>query len=273
MEILTISNQKGGVGKTTITVNIAVGIQRQFPKAKVLVVDIDPQGNSTYHFLKKMDYDASIERLFRSEKYTGSDVIYRTRFENIDIIPADVRLSKIEFVASSLVKAHERLKDYLKGTGSAYDIALIDTPPSLGFLAVNALMATNHLLIPAVPEKLAISGLLDLYDTVRKVQGFREHDPINIMGVMPVMVDLRYRSHKKILKEMKEKMGDAYREDLMINTNAPLKDATAKGRTIYEYNYRANSFKQFLNVSRIVYREVLNLDQKERQQEEAKATG
>lgn len=270
METLVIANQKGGVGKTTISVNIAAGIHRQFPKAKILAVDIDPQGNLTYHFLRKQEYTDNIARLFETSFYTGNNIIYRTRFENLDVIPSDIQLASKEFIAGNLFQHHMRLKKYLDMIGSAYDIAIVDTPPSLGYFALNAFMAADWILVPAVPEKLAVSGIIDLFATLEATERANGIS-IKRLGVMPVMVDRRYKSHKNILKGMKKQLKHLYREDLMLNTNAPLKDATAKRKTIYEHDIKSNSYKQFLGISKIIYKEVLAYGEKEETEAKARA--
>lgn len=256
MQVLTIANQKGGVAKTTISANLAGGICRKYPKSKILLIDIDPQSNLTYHFLPRKNIEKNVSQLFKNEVYNQSDIIYRTRFENIDIIPSTIELSPTELIAGTIVDAHRRLDRYLQTIRNAYDLAIIDTPPSLGFFSMNAIMCANYLLIPSVPEKLSVSGIVDLLKTIKVVRDITGKN-VSVLGIMPVMVDRRYRSHNQILEEMAENFGDMYREDFMLNTNAPLKDSTARAKLIYEYDIRATSYKQFLKIAELVYKEVV----------------
>jgi len=253
---IVVTNQKGGVAKTTICTNLAVGIIRYKPDTKILMVDIDPQGSLTYHFVKQRDEPEIISKIFGVDDYTRSDIIYRTRYKNIDIIPSDIKLSGKEFIAGQIIDGHRRLSGYLEKVRGAYDLAIIDTPPSLGFFSVNALMAATHVVIPFVPEKLSIIGLNDMLATIKKMTE-RTKREIKVIGIMPVIVDFRYKSHKQIIKKLKSEFPDYYREDLMVNTNAPLKDASTRRKSIYEYDFRAKSYKQFSYVSKAVYDEVL----------------
>ncbi len=249
MKTVSIINQKGGVSKTTIAVNLAGGINKLYPKLRLLFIDTDPQGNSTDVLFGDMEEDLpTIERLFSTSFYKGIDIIHKTRFEKLDIIPSNIALSAKEFHASTILKGHERISIYLQLIRESYDLCIIDCPPSLGLFSLNALMASDYFLVPVVPEKFAIKGIKDLLQTCEVVREVNAN--LKPLGILPAIVDRRYSLHKDLMEELKEMFDSLALNDLSIKTNAPLKEAANLGKTIFEHDNKAATYKQFLTLSK-----------------------
>jgi chromosome partitioning protein len=259
MKTLSFINQKGGVSKTTSVVNVACAINKiakeKNREIKVLVVDIDPQGNcSNTLFHETIGSDGTISRLFEQDFYEEGSIVHDTRFENIRILPSNITLGEKEFVAANLLKAHERLSLYLKEIQGDYDICILDCPPSLGLFSLNALVASDYMLIPTTLEKYSIDGIKDLFKTVKTIK--KVNNKLKVLGILPVMVDNRYKIHKILKEEMKIRFEEYFLEDLSISTNAPLKNAVAQHKTIFEYDYNASTYKQYLKLANWLLKEV-----------------
>jgi len=259
MKTLSLINQKGGVAKTTSVVNIACAVNKiakeNVKEIRVLVVDLDPQGNcSNTLFKETIGSDGTIARLFERDFYEEGSIVHNTRFDNICIIPSNITLSEKEFVAANLIKAHERLSMYLSEIENDYDICILDCPPSLGLFSLNGLIASDYMLIPTTLEKYSIDGIKDLFKTVKTIR--KVNDKLQVLGILPVMVDNRYNIHKKLKAEMKIRFEEYYLDDLSISTNAPLKNAVAQHKTIFEYDYNASTYKQYLTLANWILKEV-----------------
>lgn len=257
MITIAIANHKGGVGKTTIAVNIAAGLSRFLPKKELLLVDLDPQANATAHFMNPQKLKKSIANLFDAEFYNQRDLIYPTRIPNLKIIPSNIKLGAKELIAASLLEPHRRIERYLKTMATDFSVIILDTPPSLGFFSMNALMATQYVLIPVNPEKLALDGLPDILKQITITQ--QVNPDLRVLAIIPTAVDRRYRVHKEILNDLRQHFIPLFREDWGINTNAPLKDASARRLTIYEYDSNCTAYRQFLSLSQNIVK-TLNLN-------------
>lgn len=253
MKTLAVAVQKGGTGKSTISAHLAAGLAAY--KIRVLSVDIDHQGDCTYLMLgDPQDFEPSMSVLFEDKQYKSGDLIHHTRFEGVDAIPANLSLSVKE--RRTITGSETRLRDYLRLVSPMYDIAIVDCPPSLTLFTVNALMAADHVLCPIVPEKFAVKGVRDFMQTLTDI---RESNPnLNFLGVIPSIVDMRYSVHKNILADLKESLGDFLLNQYMISSNAAIKKAANVRQTVYEYDKRARTYKQFLKLSKYVKRVVLD---------------
>jgi len=252
MIVLSMINQKGGVAKTTTAVNVSCAFNKLSNNngndLNVLTVDVDPQGNCSNTLFKSTSgSDGTIARLFERDFYDERSIIQKTRFNNINIIPSNITLGEKEFVAANLLKAHDRVNMYLDTIKNDYDICVIDCPPSLGLFSLNALVASDYILIPTHLEKYAIDGIKDLFKTVQTIK--KVNSKIKILGILPVMVDKRYKLHKQLKSEMKNRFGEYFLENVEISTNAPLKNASANHKSIFEYDYNATTYKQYLKLS------------------------
>lgn len=200
-KIISIVNQKGGVGKTTTAVNLtaAMGIAGK----KTLIVDVDPQGNSTsgYGINKKEVPASSYELLIGTAEV--EQTIIPTNYQNVDIIPANMDLAGAEIELISLERRESRLKTALAGVRDTYDYIFIDCPPSLGLITLNALNASDTLLVPIQCEYYAMEGLSQLMATVRQIK--RLYNPqIDIEGVLLTMYDGRLNLTQQVVTEVKK---------------------------------------------------------------------
>lgn len=200
-KIIAVTNQKGGVGKTTTAVNVAAGIGML--GKKVLLIDIDPQGNATSGVgidkrgIKNSSYSIMIENT------KAEDAIYHTQFDNLDIIPASIDLAAAEIELVEKEHREAKLKCALALVKGKYDYIFIDCPPSLGLITTNAFCAADTLLVPIQPEYYALEGLSQLMNTVRKIKK-RYNEYLEIEGVLLTMYDGRLNLTQQVVEEVKK---------------------------------------------------------------------
>lgn len=200
-KIIAIVNQKGGVGKTTTSVNLTAALGAR--NKKCLLVDIDPQGNATsgYGVSKKSIEKSSYDLLIGNG--TSSEVIIKTNFKNVDIIPANINLSGAEVELVDIPERESALKKGLAEQRANYDFIILDCPPSLGLITVNALCAADTILVPIQCEYYALEGLSQLMNTVRSIK--RLYNPrIDIEGVLLTMYDGRLNLTQQVAAEIKK---------------------------------------------------------------------
>lgn len=200
-KIIAVTNQKGGVGKTTTSVNTAAGMAKL--GKKILLVDIDPQGNATSgvgidkRSVRYSSYNIIIDDL------KAEDAIVSTKYENLDIIPSSMDLAAAEIELVDAERRESRLKNALTLVKGNYDFIFIDCPPSLGLITTNAFCAADTLLVPIQPEYYALEGLSQLISTVRKVKR-RYNQYLDIEGVLLTMYDGRLNLTQQVVEEVKK---------------------------------------------------------------------
>lgn len=234
-KIISVVNQKGGVGKTTTAVNLASGIGML--GKKVLLVDSDPQGNTTsgYGINKKDIKVSSYELLIGLAK--ADEAIIKTEFKNVDVIPASIDLAAAEVDLINKEHRESQLKMALSSVREKYDYIFIDCPPSLGLITINALNASDTVLVPIQCEYFALEGLSQLMASVRQVK--RLYNPtIEIEGIVLTMYDARLNLTAQVVAEIKK-----YFSNKLFKTAIPravrLSEAPSYGRPIQYYDKRS----------------------------------
>lgn len=255
-KIIAITNQKGGVGKTTTTVNLGASLGEL--GCKVLLVDIDPQGNATSGVgINKGELEHCVYSLIIDD-VKAEDVIIETDFKNLSIIPATIQLAGAEIELVSTVGREEKLKNVLQPIKDDYDFILIDCPPSLGLLTLNALTAATSVLILVQAEYYALEGLSQLLNTIRLVQKHLNRH-LTIEGVLLTMFDARTNLGIQVIEEVKvyfqEKVYKA-----IIPRNVRLGEAPSHGKPITVYDPRSKGAEVYLELAK----EVLGVGEKVR---------
>ncbi|MBR2044143.1 MAG: ParA family protein [Clostridia bacterium] len=233
-KIIAVVNQKGGVGKTTTAVNLvsALGISGK----KVLLADCDPQGNSTSGYgISKKEIKHSAYGLLIGE-YSAEEAIVHTEFEKVDIVPSDMNLAAAEIEMIELENRHEQLKLALARVRENYDYIFIDCPPSLGLITINALVASDTVLVPIQCEYFALEGLSQLMASIRQVK--RLYNPtLELEGVVLTMYDGRLNLTGQVVAEIKKYFaGKLYAT--AIPRSVRLSEAPSYGMPIQYYDKR-----------------------------------
>ena len=230
--IIAVLNQKGGVGKTTTTINVGAFMAKQ--GKKVLLVDLDPQGNAT----SGLGYDklqlTSTTYSLLIEDLDANIVRHSTSVKNLDMLPTNADLSGAEVQLATLHERELKLKIALHDIASDYDIVLIDCPPSLGLLTVNALTAATDVLIPVQTEYYAMEGLSQLIQTIQRVQqGLNQS--LRILGVVMTMYDSRTSLSEQVRTEIIRVFGDLVLKTV-IPRNVRLAEAPSHGLPVMDYD-------------------------------------
>ncbi|KAA0546025.1 ParA family protein [Bacillus sp. BGMRC 2118] len=246
--IISIANQKGGVGKTTTSVNL--GACLAYLGKKVLLVDIDPQGNATSGVgIDKADVDACIYDIL-VEDADAKTVVKPTDVENLYIIPATIQLAGAEIELVPTISREVRLKRALETVEAAYDYIIIDCPPSLGLLTINSLTASNSVLIPVQCEYYALEGLSQLLNTVRLVQKHLNTD-LMIEGVLLTMLDARTNLGIQVIDEVKKYFQEKVYQSI-IPRNIRLSEAPSHGKPIIIYDPKSRGAEVYLDLAKEV---------------------
>lgn len=235
-KIISISNHKGGVGKTTSTINIGCGFAQK--GKKILLVDLDPQANLTQS-LKISNVEISIYENLRGEK----QIVPIKYKNNVYVLPSSLDLSAAEIELSAEPGREYILKELLNSIKDQYDVIMIDCPPSLGLLTINALTASQSVIIPLVAEYLPLRGLAKLNDVIKKIQG-RMNPELNIGAVFLTQFD----SRKVLNRDVSESIKNFFGEKLMnttISNNITLAEAPSQGKDIFLYNKSCKGAKDY----------------------------
>jgi chromosome partitioning protein len=229
--VLAIANQKGGVGKTTTAINLAAALALR--GKNTLLIDLDPQANTSMSYVDLREVQRSMYDVFVDPTVRLSDVIVPTAVDHLSIAPARIALAKLEARMTGELDAPFRLKDQLKPIAEDYAQVVIDCPPALGLLTVNALVAATHLLIPIQSSYFALEGTDDLLETIEKVR-LRPNPELRILGVVITMHDRRTALGRDIREQITKVFGDKVFRTV-ISKSVRLEESPAYRESIFTF--------------------------------------
>ena len=260
-EIIAISNQKGGVGKTTTTFNLGAALASQ--GKKVLLIDADPQGNlTTYMGWTEDEIPVTLNKVLLnilSDKKTDFEKCIKHHNENLDLILSDIQLSSIEIMLVGAMSREYTLRHSIQSIKDKYDYILIDTQPSLGILPINALACVDKVIIPVQPQYLAAKGMTQLLSTIIKIR--QQINPnLKIDGIVLTIVDKRANLTKDIYNQLQENYGSAVRiYDTQIPRAIKVAESTAHGKSIFTYDKSSKVAKAYSSLAKEVLIDGINV--------------
>ena len=250
--VIAVTNQKGGVGKTTTAINLAAALALK--KKRTLLIDLDPQANSTLTFLDAGDIAASVYDVLTDHNLKLSEVIKPTKCANLSLAPSRIALAKLEAQLVGQFDAPFRLKDAIATCRDDFDIVLIDTPPALGIITVNAMVAASFLIVPIQASYYALEGTDDLLETLERIRQ-RPNPELQLLGVLVTLYDKRTNLARDIQKQVRSVFGGKVFKTV-IGKNVRLEESPAYRETIFSFAPDSSGANEYASLAREVLQRV-----------------
>ncbi len=244
--IIAITNQKGGVGKTTTAINLSAALATK--GFQTLLVDVDPQANSSMSFLDVHSLQASMYEVLARGDVQLPDILHQAeKVPNLTVAPAAISLAKIEAQLVGELDSHYRLKDQVDPIKERFDYVVIDTPPTLGTITVNALVAATHVLVPIQSSYFALEGTDDLLETIDKIK-VRANPDLQILGAVITLFDKRTILARDIRQEISQVFGDKLFETV-ISKSVRLEESPAYKESIFTFAPHSSGAEEYYQLS------------------------
>jgi len=243
--IIAITNQKGGVGKTTTAINLAAALGQK--GLRTVLIDLDPQANSSMSFVDVHDAPFNMFDVLADGRDIQETLLPASKIENLWVAPSGIALAKIEAKLLGELDAHYRLRDRIEAVRDEYDYIIIDTPPTLGLITVNALVAATHVIIPIQSSYFALEGTDDLLETVDKVKT-RANPELQILGAVLTLYDKRTLLSKDIHEQVRKVFGDKTFETV-ISKSVRLEESPAYRESIFTFAPRSSGAFEYYKLS------------------------